>query len=402
MTTAPADGPIRRARPKDRKQRILTTAAELFRTDGYHAVSMSDIAERVGIVPSALYRHYRNKNELLVAAFDEALSRYEEEIDGVADPSEATRRIVNVTTGSRALDSLWSRDQGHLHPDERALLLGRIRAVASGFAALIDAAAAPGCVPADVTSWAVFAVVNWPGHRELPIPVADQPRMLTEAARAIVAAGLDPNRPAPEPMSVGPAQIDDSDRMLPASRREALLTTAITMFAVRGYPNVSLDDIGDAVGIAGPSVYNHFSSKRDILVCGIRRAFDALWLELGRVLGQTTDPQIALDQLLAGYTRFAYAHWDLIAVCLSHTALLDGDELASLTRTYLDYVGEWRRLVHMCRPELTADEAQTLVDLTLAVVNGVVRVEALRMPTLPDDARWLAAAVVSAPLPPVD
>ncbi|AZG46930.1 TetR/AcrR family transcriptional regulator [Gordonia insulae] len=399
MTTARADGPYRRTRPKDRKQHILTTAAELFRNEGFHNVGMSDIAAGVGIVPSALYRHYRNKHDLLVASFDESVRRYEEAVDGVDDPLEMTRSIVHVATASQALDLAWSRDNGHLDPDERAAILARIRTVADRAAGIVGADSGPDRVPAHVTTWAMLAVVNWPGHRPLSVSHADQPRMLMAAANAIVTAGRHAVRSRPSPDSApGPVRSDPAGGLMPLARREALLNTAITMFAVSGYPNVSLDDIGEAVGIAGPSVYNHFGSKLEILVCGIRRAFDVMWLELGQVLGQTADPARALDQLLSGYARFAYAHWDLIAVLLSHTVLLDDDSLALLARTYLEYVSEWRRLQMMCRPELSADEAQTLVDLALAVINGVVRVEALRVPTLPDDACHLAKAVLDASL----
>jgi AcrR family transcriptional regulator len=38
-----------RRRPKDRKQQIARASAEAFSELGYHAVSMEDIASRVGV-----------------------------------------------------------------------------------------------------------------------------------------------------------------------------------------------------------------------------------------------------------------------------------------------------------------------------------------------------------------
>ncbi|NED64544.1 hypothetical protein G3I15_26835, partial [Streptomyces sp. SID10244] len=43
-------------------------------------------------------------------------------------------------------------------------------------------------------------------------------------------------------------------------------------------------------------------------------------------------------------------------------------------------------------------EAQALVDLALAVINGVVRIPTLRTPALPEAARHLARAVLEAPI----
>ena len=48
------------AAPKDRKAQIASIAAEAFSEQGYHAVSMDDIANRVG-VSLPLYRHSPSK-----------------------------------------------------------------------------------------------------------------------------------------------------------------------------------------------------------------------------------------------------------------------------------------------------------------------------------------------------
>ena len=44
-----------------------------------------------------------------------------------------------------------------------------------------------------------------------------------------------------------------------------ILLESAMLFAERGYDRVSLDDIAKAVGIKKPSIFNHFTSKRDIL-----------------------------------------------------------------------------------------------------------------------------------------
>ncbi|MGC4960712.1 TetR/AcrR family transcriptional regulator [Gordonia sp. DT218] len=402
MTTTEVDHPARRSRPKDRKQRILQTAADMFRDHGYHGVGMSDIAGNLGIVPSALYRHYRSKHDLLVAVLDAALVRYELAVEGVDDWETATDRIAQAALDARAFDVLWSRDSGNLSPAEYDVLYERLRGVGRRVAAMIEMGAEAGCVPARTTAWAVFAALDWPGHRPLAVPAVDQRRTLASAVDAIVVAGRQGVGHESGGASMSPADaLSASDAVAglrPVSRREALLGKAITMFAVGGYQTVSLDDIGDAVGIAGPSVYNHFASKREIVASGVSRAFESLWLILGQVLRSTSEPRQALDDLTDHYARFAYDHWDLVTVCLSHSGILDDTERAALERTYLDYVGEWRRLEMECRPELTPDEAQALVDLALAVINGVVRIPTLRSPDLPEAARHLARAVLEAPI----
>src|ERR1700745_1778502 len=44
---------------------IVSAAAKVFRTKGYHAATVRDIAEEVGILKGSLYHHFASKEELL-------------------------------------------------------------------------------------------------------------------------------------------------------------------------------------------------------------------------------------------------------------------------------------------------------------------------------------------------
>lgn len=63
----------------DTKERILNAALALFARDGYEAVSVSEIAQALGMTKGALYKHYRNKRDL----FDSMIRRMVE-LDGSA------------------------------------------------------------------------------------------------------------------------------------------------------------------------------------------------------------------------------------------------------------------------------------------------------------------------------
>ncbi|MGZ3145471.1 TetR/AcrR family transcriptional regulator [Lentzea chajnantorensis] len=53
------------ARPSDTKQRILTTARELFAAKGVQQTSLQEIADRLGITKPALYYHFSSREELI-------------------------------------------------------------------------------------------------------------------------------------------------------------------------------------------------------------------------------------------------------------------------------------------------------------------------------------------------
>ena len=56
--------PRRRLSAAERRERILAAATEVFAESGYHAASMSQIAERAGVVASVIYDHFPSKRDL--------------------------------------------------------------------------------------------------------------------------------------------------------------------------------------------------------------------------------------------------------------------------------------------------------------------------------------------------
>ena len=53
--------------------------------------------------------------------------------------------------------------------------------------------------------------------------------------------------------------------MKPISRKEEILRTAALLFKQKGYSAVTMRDLANAMGIKAASLYNHISSKQDIL-----------------------------------------------------------------------------------------------------------------------------------------
>lgn len=53
-----------------RKRQIAQAALEIMSADGLKALSIAAVARRVGLAPSAIYRHYQGKDEVLDAALD--------------------------------------------------------------------------------------------------------------------------------------------------------------------------------------------------------------------------------------------------------------------------------------------------------------------------------------------
>ena len=62
---------------RNTKQIILEEALNLFSRKGYESTSVADIAQAVGIQAAALYKHYKNKQDIFDAILHEMIERYE-------------------------------------------------------------------------------------------------------------------------------------------------------------------------------------------------------------------------------------------------------------------------------------------------------------------------------------
>jgi AcrR family transcriptional regulator len=76
MTVTPPTS--RRRRDPERRARILAAAAKLTAQRGFHGISMADIGAEAGIVGSGVYRHFENKDAILVALLDSVMTRMQD------------------------------------------------------------------------------------------------------------------------------------------------------------------------------------------------------------------------------------------------------------------------------------------------------------------------------------
>lgn len=83
---------------KVRKEQIARAALSLIATQGIEKLCVSSIARRVGIVSSAIYRHFKNKEEILDTALEHIqnmlLDNVKEVCEETTDPLDRIRRLL--------------------------------------------------------------------------------------------------------------------------------------------------------------------------------------------------------------------------------------------------------------------------------------------------------------------
>lgn len=81
-----------------RKRQIVNAAMDLIGAEGIHGLSISGVAARVGIVPSAVYRHFAGKEDVLDAVLALLRKKLLDNVDAVRqetlDPIERLQLLL--------------------------------------------------------------------------------------------------------------------------------------------------------------------------------------------------------------------------------------------------------------------------------------------------------------------
>ena len=78
------------------RDRIIEEATRLFVSRGYHAMSMREIAEAVGVTKAALYYHFSDKEALFLAVLTASVERLEAIIQAARSTGQTAREQISL------------------------------------------------------------------------------------------------------------------------------------------------------------------------------------------------------------------------------------------------------------------------------------------------------------------
>ncbi len=364
--------PARGTRPANRRELIVAAASDLFYRKGYANVGMGEVAEAVAIGPSALYRHFRGKQGLLATVVAEALQTLDDALAASGQrPEQVAATLATSVLAHRGVGVLWRRESRHLVDDERAAFRAQARRIGARMAEVI-ARARPELDPVqrDLLAWSALSVANSVSFHSLSLPEPEFAALLTDAIRRVLDAQLPELGTHEEP--------DRATPLAARSRREAILTEATKLFAAQGFTGVSVEDIGAGVGIAGPSVYNHFPGKADILAAAIFRGDEWLRMDMHRALAKATEPRDALARILNSYGEFVFENPHLMQTLVSETQHLPEAGRVRARAAQRAYIAEWVHLLCKIHPEWEPVAARVRVQAVQSMINDTALTPHLR------------------------
>jgi len=345
-----------RRRPKDRKAQIASIAAEAFSEQGYHAVSMDDIANRVGVSAAALYRHSPSKYDMFRTA---VLALSQQLVDATAfadelrvaehDAPEVYDRLVSalidVALANRARGGVYRWGSRYLVDDDLAALELDSR-------------------QRWTLSVSVLGTIGSLVDHHAALSSSRVHRLFGDMARALLWARL-PAGPDATPVSPTP------ERAAAAGRFEAILHEATRLFLQNGYRNTTVDDIARAVGMPTSGIYRYFPGKADILTALFRRAADRLSADTAVILASHADPATVLKMLVHSYVVRSLDLPGIDSLYFTERPNLppaDGALLRNMQRATVD---TWVEALTAAYPDLSPRDARFVVQAAFALVVDV-------------------------------
>jgi AcrR family transcriptional regulator len=129
-----------------RQEQIAQAALSLIASHGVKGLSVAAVARRVGLVPSAIYRHFKGKDEILDAALGFIAERLLGNVKAVAhdaaDPLERLRLLlmlhVQMIRENQGIPRIiFSEDAYSGHPERKAKVLRMIRTYLDAIAGIV-------------------------------------------------------------------------------------------------------------------------------------------------------------------------------------------------------------------------------------------------------------------------
>ncbi|MCF6386513.1 TetR/AcrR family transcriptional regulator [Mycobacterium sp. MBM] len=374
MSTAgsPAQPPVRR-RPRDRKAQIVKAAAEAFSALGYHAVSMEEIAARVGISAAALYRHSPNKYGLFrdaVLGLGQQLVHCTDIGDQGHDPATQLAGLVDALVDTaivnRTSGGLYRWEGRYLNAEDRQMLGGQLELVNQRLQQPLLR------LRPDLTaherwtlSLAALSVIGSVTDHRNPLPAKEIRVLLARLTMTVLAAHLPAPVESAEPESPAPAGA--------GGKYEMLLRESLLLFHRKGFRDTSMDDIAAAVGMQASGIYRYFPSKTDLLVASYRRIADRTSGDVSSVLAVEPDPEQALARLIDLYVARSFREPEIAYVYYAERGNVPDADRAPIRNIQRATVHEWAHLLADSRPEFTHAQATFAVHAAFGLVVDLGR-----------------------------
>ena len=155
-----------------------------------------------------------------------------------------------------------------------------------------------------------------------------------------------------------------------AERRERYLEAAAALIAERGFSGVSIDLLGSAVGVSGPALYRHFSSKEDILTQLLVGASERLLAGYEAIIAEKLGDEETLRRLVRFHLDFATNERDVILAQERELVNLPEEPRRRVRSLQRRYVNGWVQITERVMPDASRADLTVRLHAVFGLLNS--------------------------------
>lgn len=319
----------------DKRRAILLAAQEIFSQKGLKDSTVTEIAQKAGVVDSIIYHYFKNKEDLLFWAFRDSMeSSYEElmfELKGILGPVSMLGKMV------------WL----HLHKNDSNP--GYARMVIN---LLLECRSNPNfyCHESSDTYWKymdvlldIFKAGMTDGYFKEDLNPAVVRHMifglLYEVSLSCLESGeITETTPYFDGiMSIILAMIEKKGSAPIGDKASRVLSAATQVFADKGFYKATMVDVAQKAGVAEGTIYEYFKNKQDLLMSIPKERFQLYRVNLEKCF-DAMDPLDRLKRLIGVHFSMFLSNPEFLKVFLSDIKLNKQFYVSDAYPYYLQYI----------------------------------------------------------------
>ena len=134
-------------------------------------------------------------------------------------------------------------------------------------------------------------------------------------------------------------------REAPADRRAEIRSAALELFATIGYRATTMADIGEKIGIRGPSLYKHVASKHALLAAIVTGMMNDLLAQQSAALAEGGDVRQRLRRITIVHVQYHAEHRYEAFVGHREIDSIEEPDRSVVLDLRRQYEGQFRKLV---------------------------------------------------------
>lgn len=274
-----------------RKELIMVKAATLFATKGFQNTTIQDIAKAANISEASIYEHFKNKEDLLFSipeqTFTDMLKSLESHMLGIKGPENQFRKFIwhflsymedRKEFASLYIFEIWSNQKYYDSKKNKSLssyyqYLYKI--INSG----IEQNVFRNDFDLSICCSMILGTMN---HLILSLLVLEKPFRLTENGDSLEQLFFEAIRIRPQ---------KETSLWIDLGKKGIILQAALDEFSEKGYKESTVANISSRADITGPTIYEYFKNKEDILMSIPELAVENFLDELKNYIATTNSPE---------------------------------------------------------------------------------------------------------------